>query len=142
MAMRCRPWALRLLLPLMMLRLGRSLHVATLRMSSPLAYLMFLPLLYTVQPPLVLAALRSFQWGTSGSSALHPQHLLDAICGSTAPSAAECLNSLTHCINTLLAGTLDARLAPWFCRAPFTAMIKKSGGFRPIAVSETASSCE
>ena len=57
----------------------------------------------TVQPLLVLLALRSFQRGTSpGSSALHPQHLLDAVCGSTAPAVIECLNSLTHCINGYL----------------------------------------
>ena len=61
----------------------------------------------TVQPSIVLSALRSFQRGTSpGSSALRPQHLLDAVCGSTAPASIECLNSLTRCINSLLAGTL------------------------------------
>ena len=92
----------------------------------------------TVQPSTVLSALRSFQRGTSpGSSALRPQHLLDAVCGSTAPASIECLNSLTRCINSLLAGTLDSRLAPWFCGAPLTALAKKSGGFRPIAVGET-----
>ena len=92
----------------------------------------------TVQPSIVLSALRSFQRGTSpGSSALRPQHLLDAVCGSTAPASVECLNSLTCCINSLLAGTLDSRLAPWFCGAPLTALAKKNGGFRPIAVGET-----
>ena len=92
----------------------------------------------TVQPSIVLSALRSFQRGTSpGSSALRPQHLLDAVCGSTAPASVECLNSLTCCINSLLAGTLDSRLAPWFCGAPLTALAKKTGGFRPIAVGET-----
>ena len=92
----------------------------------------------TVQPSLVLLALHSFQRGTSpGSSALCPQHLLDAVCGSTAPTAVECLHSLTRCINGLLAGTLDSRLAPWFCGAPLTALVKKGGSFRPIAVGET-----
>ena len=92
----------------------------------------------TVQPSIVLSALRSFQRGTSpGSSALRPQHLLDAVCGSTALASVECLNSLTCCINSLLAGTLDSRLAPWFCGAPLTALAKRNGGFRPIAVGET-----
>ena len=92
----------------------------------------------TVQPSIVLSALCSFQRGTSpGSSALRPQHLLDAACGSTAPASVECLNSLTCCINSLLAGTLDSRLAPWFCGAPLTALAKRNGGFRPIAVGET-----
>ena len=73
----------------------------------------------TVQPSLVLLDLCFFQRGTSpGSSALRPQHLLDAVCGSTAPTAVECLNSLTHCINGLLAGTLDSRLVLWFYGAP------------------------
>ena len=62
----------------------------------------------TVQPSIVLSALRSFQRGTSpGSSALRPQHLLDAVCGSTAPASIECLNSLTRCIN------IACSLAPW-----------------------------
>ena len=92
----------------------------------------------TVQPSLVVLALCSFPRGTSpGSSALHPQHLLDAVCGSTAPAAVECLNSLTRCINGLLAGTLDSCLVPWFCSAPLTALVKKGSGFWPIAVSET-----
>ena len=92
----------------------------------------------TVQPLLVLLALRSFPRGTSpSSSALRPQHLLDTVCGSTAPAAVECLNSLTRCINGLLAGTLDSRLAPWFCGAPLITLVKKGGGFWPIAVGET-----
>ena len=80
----------------------------------------------TVQPSLVLLALCSFQRGTlPGSSALRPQHLLDAVCGSTTPAAVEYLNSLTHCINGLLVDTLDSCLAPWFCGAPLTALVKK-----------------
>ena len=91
-----------------------------------------------MQPSLVLSALRSFQRGTSpGSSALRPQHLLDAICGSTAPASVDCLDSLTRCVNCLLSGTLDSRLAPWFCSAPLTALAKKGGGFRLIAFGET-----
>ena len=91
----------------------------------------------TVQPSLVLLALCSFPRGTSPGSCVNPQHLLDAVCGSTAPAAVECLNSLTRCINGLLPGTLDSCLAPWFCGAPLTALVKKGSGFRPIAVSET-----
>ena len=37
----------------------------------------------------------------------------------------------------IYAGTLDSRLAPWFCGAPLTALAKKSGGFRPIAVGSS-----
>ena len=62
---------------------------------------------------------------------------MDAVYGSTVPAAVECLHSLIRCINGLLAGTLDSRLAPWFCGAPLTALAKKGGSFRPIAVGET-----
>ena len=54
-----------------------------------------------------------------------------------APAASECLQALTHCVNYLLSGKLDPCAAPWFCGAPLTALIKPSGGFRPIAVGET-----
>ena len=91
-----------------------------------------------VQSSVVLAALRSFPRGTiPGSFGLRPQHLLDAVCGNTAPSASECLQALTRYINVLLSGKLDSRVAPWFCGAPLTALIKPGGGFRPIAVGET-----
>ena len=67
--------------------------------------------------------------GTSpGSSALRPQHLLDAVCGSTSPAASECLSNLTRRVNALLAGKLDSCLAPWFCGAPLTALVKDSQG--------------
>ena len=56
---------------------------------------------------------------------------------SSAPASVECLNSLTGCINCLLAGTLDSCLVPWFCGALLTALDKKGGGFRPISVGET-----
>ena len=99
------------------------------------------PVSLVVEPSVVLYALCSFPKGTSstspGSSALRPQHLLDAVCGSTSPAASECLSNLTRCVNALLAGKLDSRLAPWFCGAPLTALVKGSGAFCPIAVGET-----
>ena len=59
------------------------------------------------------------------------------MCGSTSPAASECLSNLTRCVNALLAGKLDSRLAAWFCGAPLTALVKGSGAFHPIAVGET-----
>ena len=54
-----------------------------------------------VQPYVVLPALCPFQRGTSlGSFALPPKYLLDAVSGSTVSASIECLNFLTHCINT------------------------------------------
>ena len=56
------------------------------------------PVSLVVEPSVVLYALRSFPKGTSpGSSAVRPQHLLDAVCGSTSPAAFECLPNLTRC---------------------------------------------
>ena len=95
------------------------------------------PVSLVVELSVVLYALCSFPQGTSpGISALRPQHLLDAVCGSTSPAASECLSNLTKCVNALLAGKLDSRLAPWFCGAPLTALLKGSGAFRPIAVGD------
>ena len=56
--------------------------------------------------------------------------------GSTAPAAGECLRSLTCFMNHLLSGKGPACLAPWLCGAPLTALLKKGGGVRPIAVGE------
>ena len=36
----------------------------------------------------------------------------------------------------LLSGRVDVRIAPWLCGAPLTALLKKQGGIRPIAVEE------
>ena len=44
---------------------------------------------------------------------------------------------MTRCINVLLSGKLDSRVAPWFCGAPLTALIKPGGVVHPIAVGET-----
>ena len=90
-----------------------------------------------VQPSSVLAALCSFSKGTFlGNFGFCPQHILDPVCGNTAPAASECLQALMCCVNYFLSGRLDSRAAPWFCGAPLTTLIKPSGGFRPIAVGK------
>ena len=91
----------------------------------------------TVSSASVLAALRAFPPATSlGGSKLRCQHLLDAIDGTTTPSARDCLDRLTHFACFLLSGRADTRLAPWLTGAPLTALYKKQGGIRPIAVGE------
>ena len=62
--------------------------------------------------------------------------VLDAINGSTAPAARECLLSLTRFMNHLLSGKAPSCLAPWLCGAPLTALLKKGGDIRPITVGE------
>jgi len=91
----------------------------------------------TIDDSMVLKCLKAFPKGTSpGASRLRAQHLLDAITGTTAPAARDCLASLTCLMNYLLSGKAPSCLAPWLCGAPLTALLKKGGGFRPIAVGE------
>ena len=66
----------------------------------------------------------------------HTEHLLDTVSGHTAPSAELCLTTLTRLMNFLLSGKASPSLAPWLCGAPLTALLKKNGGVRPIAVGE------
>jgi len=92
----------------------------------------------TVDESMVLmCCLKGFPKGASpGASKLHAQHLLDAVSGSTAPAANECLRSLTCFMNLLLSGKGPTCLAPWLCGTPLTALLKKGGGVRLIAVGE------
>ena len=96
-----------------------------------------------IPPPLVvdslavLSALESFPRGSSpGFSQLRAQHLLDIMKGAYVPDAQLCLANLSRFMTKLLAGKCDPRIAPWLSGAPLTALLKKSGGFRPIAVGE------
>ena len=85
----------------------------------------------------VLEALRGFPKVSSpGGSKLRCQHLLDVIEGSTTPSAQDCLANLTDLVCFLLSGQAHPYIAPWLTSAPLTALYKKQGGIRPIAVGE------
>ena len=85
----------------------------------------------------VLMYLKGFPRGTSpGASGLRAQHILDAVSGHTTSSAEDCLHALTRFMNFLLSGKASPLLAPWLCGAPLTALLKKTGGVRPIAVGE------
>ena len=71
----------------------------------------------------------AFPRGTSpGFSQLRAQHL-DAIKALLFMAFKICLDNLTVLTNTLLAGKLDRRIAPWLSGAPLTALHKKGGGF-------------
>ena len=84
-----------------------------------------------------LQSLHGFPKASSpGGSKLRCQHLLDVIEGSTSPSAQECLVNLTKLVRFLLSGQAHLSIAPWLCGAPLTALYKKQGGIRPIAVGE------
>ena len=97
-----------------------------------------LPPAITVTAQSVFQVLKAFPKGSSpGGFQLQAQHLLDAVSGFTAPAAQECLHQLTRLINFLLSGQASRLVAPWLCGAPITALHKKNGGVRPIAVCET-----
>ena len=61
---------------------------------------------------------------------------MDAIKGSCTPDAQACLDNLTRCISLLLSGKVDVSISPWLSGAPLTALNKKSGGIRSIAIEE------
>jgi len=62
--------------------------------------------------------------------------LLDAVAGSTAPAAKDCLFSITRLMNNLLSGKAPPCLAPWLCGAPLIALLKKNVVVCLIAVGE------
>ena len=85
----------------------------------------------------VISALEAFPNGSSpGYSHLRAQHLIDAIRGCNVPEAQSCLENLTRLMCLLLSGKLDRNISPFLSGAPLTALQKKAGGIRPIAVGE------
>ena len=91
----------------------------------------------TVDKSAVVMCLKGFPRGTSpGVSGLHVQHLVDVISGRTTSYVEHCLLALTKLMNFLLSGKVSPLLAPWICGTPLTALLKKNGGVRLIAVGE------
>ena len=96
-----------------------------------------IPSLLVVDFQAVLSALEGFSRRTSpGYSQLRAQHPLDVIKGACTPDAQLCCDNLTHWMSKLLAGKSDPRIAPWLSGASLTALIKKTGGYCPIAIGE------
>ena len=63
---------------------------------------MEMPAPLVIESKQVLECLKAFPRGSSpGASRLRAQHLLDAICGTIAPSGQSCLDSLTCFVNNL-----------------------------------------
>ena len=84
----------------------------------------------------ILLALRSFPAGSSGGpDGLRPKHLLDLCnCKATGQSLLSAISSL---INLLLEGKCHPDVIPILFGGKLTALVKKSGGIRPIAVGYT-----
>jgi len=87
----------------------------------------------------VILAIRSFPSGSAGGiSGLRPQHLLDITSSATGESGVVFLTHLTKLVNLLFSGvTLPAEIKPIIFGAKLTALTKKCGGLRPIAVGDT-----
>jgi Reverse transcriptase (RNA-dependent DNA polymerase) len=81
-------------------------------------------------------AIRSFPAGSSGGpDGLRPKHILDLInCKSAGKSL---LTSITSFVNMLLDGKCHPDVIPILFGGNLTALVKKSGGIRPIAVGYT-----
>jgi hypothetical protein len=81
----------------------------------------------------VMHAIRSFPSGSAGGpDGLRPQHVLDMVkCADTGPAL---LTSITELVNALLRGQCARDVIPILFGASLTALEKKTGGIRPIAV--------
>ena len=89
----------------------------------------------TTNPNEVLAALRSFPPSSSaGLDGLKPRHLKDLTSSITFEAGGKLLNSLSNICNILLSGNLPIYARELIFAANLTALHKKDGGIRPIAV--------
>ena len=86
----------------------------------------------------VAHAIRSFPNGSAGGpDGLRPQQLLDLTSASAGMRRQRLLRALTAFTNLLLAGATPLDICPLFFGASLTALNKKVGGVRPIAVGCT-----
>jgi len=86
----------------------------------------------------VLAAMFSFPAGSAGGlDALRPQILKDLVSSKLGDTATELVEAITSLMKVVLAGKVPASFFPVFYGASLTALIKKCGGIRPIAVGNT-----
>ena len=82
----------------------------------------------------VLSAIRSFnQHSGAGPSGLRPLHLKESLGPANADQV---LDNLTTLVNTLVRGQAHRDVSPWLCGATLTALPKKDGSSRPVAVGE------
>ena len=85
-----------------------------------------------------MQAIRSFPKGSAGGSdSLRPQHLQDMVGTLAGAEGILLLQSLTAFTNLVLTGDIPAEIRPFSCEASLTALNKKDGGVRPIAVGCT-----
>jgi hypothetical protein len=89
-----------------------------------------------VTPLDIKAAIASFPNGSAaGPDGLRPQHLKDLVAEREGSEAL--LEAITDLINAMLAGRVPTSVRPVLFGAALTAILKKGGGVRPIAVGYT-----
>ena len=86
----------------------------------------------------VLKAILSFPPGSAGGlCSLRPQVLKDLVSLNSAQSTKNLLVQLSKLVDLLISGQICPDVQPIFFGASLSALIKKSGGIRPIAVGNT-----
>ena len=86
----------------------------------------------------IIRAVRSFPNGSAGGpDGLRPQHLKDVTGHSAVDGCQALLPALTSFVKLILEGRTPSSIAPFFFGAKLTALQKKDGGVRPIAVGNT-----
>ena len=92
----------------------------------------------TISEEAVILAIRSFPKGSAGGpDGLLPQHLKDMTGASAESGGPVLLSALTSLVNIILQGKVPMAVRPLFFGANLTALTKKDGGVRPIAVGCT-----
>jgi hypothetical protein len=93
--------------------------------------------LLSIPPDMIGRTILSFPPGSAGGpDGLRPQHLKDLI-NTSSSSVSSFLASLSAFVSLVLKGETPAEIRPLFFGARLTAINKKGGGIRPIAVGCT-----
>ena len=92
----------------------------------------------TVSEEEIVHAIRSFpNDSTGGPDGLRPQHLKDMTGPITNSGAQALISALSRFVTVVLQGKVPMSIRPFFFGASLTALTKKEGGIRPIAVDCT-----
>ena len=85
----------------------------------------------------VLEQLNSFsRFTAAGPSKMFPEHLLHAVQCTASDQSQVALRVLTKLVNISCRGELPEFVSQALCSASLSALLKKKGGIRPVAVGE------
>lgn len=86
----------------------------------------------------IVEGIRSFDNGSAGGiDGLRPQHLKDLIYHTNGHLGDQLVDALGGLVDMMLSGEVPTNLCPILYGANLTALLKKNGGIRPIAVGNT-----